>query len=388
MKTYNHLSDSKRNNIALFLNDGKSIGYIAEKLNVTKSTVQREIIRNRRKIEDKMHFGKCPLLKHKCSVCNACKMRHKCMLVQYIYHDDGAIRSASIRKHTANSGPRIPLADFLKIDDELYDLVSKKGHSVEAAWQCSEVLQMVSSLTLRRWIYNGHTKTLVIHLRRKKTYQNKGKYDYSKEKISLNYKRMPLRTIEDYMRFMKEHPDSAVIQTDSVEGKTTDRLAVLTVFHAESKLQVGYLYNRSNSSNEVYGFLRKHTRLLLDSIKGDRPIVFVTDNGVEFASISRLEKMSPRVKVFFARPYCSTDKAGCERNHEFYRYVCPKGYSFDKFTQETVNGVFSNINSYIRESLKWKSPCQIVTETLGDAFLKGTGLTMISPKDVVLRPLF
>ena len=29
MKTYNHLSDSKRNNIALFLNDGKSIGYIA-----------------------------------------------------------------------------------------------------------------------------------------------------------------------------------------------------------------------------------------------------------------------------------------------------------------------------------------------------------------------
>ena len=72
----------------------------------------------------------------------------------------------------------------------------------------------------------------------------------------------------------------------------------------------------------------------------------------------------------------------------FYRYVCPKGYSFDKFTQEIVNGVFSNINSYIRESLKWKSPCQIVTETLGDAFLKGTGLTMISPKDVVLRPLF
>ena len=98
--------------------------------------------------------------------------------------------------------------------------------------------------------------------------------------------------------------------------------------------------------------------------------------------------MSPRVKALFARPYCSTDKAGCERNHEFYRYVCPKGYSFDKFTQETVNGVFSNINSYIRESLKWKSPCQIVTETLGDAFLKGTGLTMISPKDVVLRPLF
>lgn len=237
MKTYNHLSRSKRFNIAQFLNDGKSVGHIATKLELTRSTVQREIIRNRRKIEDKMHFGKCPLLKYKYSVCNACKMRHKCMLVQYIYDDDGASNSASIRKHTANSGPRIPLADFLKIDDELYDLVSQKGQSVEAAWNCSEVLQKVSSLTLRRWIYEGYTKTIILHLRRKKTYQNKDKYDYSKEKISLNYKRMPLRTIEDYRRFMKEHPDSAVIQTDSVEGKTTDRLAVLTIFHAESKLQ-------------------------------------------------------------------------------------------------------------------------------------------------------
>ena len=388
MKTYHHLSDSKRANIALFLNKGESIGRIAKELNLTRSTVQREVIRNRRKKEDSTHFGKCPLLKHKCSVCNACKLRNKCMLAQYIYHDEDASKSASIRKHTANSGPRITLADFRKIDDELYDLVAKKGHSVEAAWQCSEVLRKVSPMTLRKWIDDGHTKTLIIHLRRKKTYQNKDKYDYSKEKISLNYTRMPLRTIEDYRKFMEEHPDSAVIQTDSVEGKKTDKLAVLTVFHAESKLQTGYLYNRSNSSNEVYGLLRKHTRLLLDSIKGDRPIVFVTDNGLEFASISRLEKMSPRVKVFFARPYCSTDKAGCERNHELYRYVFPKGHSFDGLTQEKVNEIFSNINSYIRESLNWKSPCQIVTETLGDGFLKETGLTMISPKDVVLRPLF
>lgn len=388
MTTYHHLSDSKRANIALYLNKGVSIGRIAKELNLTRSTVQREVIRNRRKKEDSMHFGECPLLKHKCSVCNACKLRGKCMLVQYIYHDEGASRSASIRKHTANSGPKITLANFRKIDDELYELVASKGQSVEAAWQCSEVLQTVSSQTLRRWIYGGRTKTLAIHLRRKKTYQNKDKYDYSKEKISLNYKRMPLRTIEDYRRFMEEHPDSAVLQTDSVEGKTTDKLAILTIFHAESKLQSGYLYNRGNSSNEVYGFLRKHTRLLLDSIKGDRPIVFVTDNGVEFASISRLEKMSPRVKVFFARPYCSTDKAGCERNHELYRYVFPKGHSFDGLTQEKVNEIFSNINSYIRESLEWKSPCQIVTETLGDGFLKETGITMISPKDVVLRPLF
>ena len=252
----------------------------------------------------------------------------------------------------------------------------------------SEALQKVSSLTIRRWVYHGFTTVKAIHLRRKKKYQNKDKYDYSKLKSSLNYTRTPLRTIGDYKEFISENPDSVTIQTDSVEGKTTDRLAILTVFHADSRLQKGYLYDRGNSSNEVYAFLKKHTKLLLKSIGGDRPIVFVTDNGVEFASISALEKLSPRVKVFFARPYCSTDKAGCERNHELYRYVFPKGHSFDGLTQKKVDDIFSNVNSYIRESMKWKSPCMVAAEAYGEKFLKKMNLSMIPPRDVTLRPLF
>lgn len=388
MKGYKHLDLCKRVNIALLLNQGKNLTFIAKELKIPKSTIMCEIIRNRCKIESDVHYGACPLLRKKYSVCNACKRRSACMLVQYIYKEAEAAEYASIRKHLSNSGPRIQLDDFKEIDDELSDLVGKKGQSIEAAWHLSEALQKVSSLTIRRWVYHGFTTVKAIHLRRKKKYQNKDKYDYSKLKSSLNYTRTPLRTIGDYKEFISENPDSVTIQTDSVEGKTTDRLAILTVFHADSRLQKGYLYDRGNSSNEVYAFLKKHTKLLLKSIGGDRPIVFVTDNGVEFASISALEKLSPRVKVFFARPYCSTDKAGCERNHELYRYVFPKGHSFDGLTQKKVDDIFSNVNSYIRESMKWKSPCMVAAEAYGEKFLKKMNLSMIPPRDVTLRPLF
>ena len=72
------------------------------------------------------------------------------MLVQYIYKEAEAAEYASIRKHLSNSGPRIQLDDFKEIDDELSDLVGKKGQSIEAAWHLSEALQKVSSLTIRR----------------------------------------------------------------------------------------------------------------------------------------------------------------------------------------------------------------------------------------------
>lgn len=388
MERYHHLNVFVRANISLFLNQGRSPSSIARELNLPKSTVMREIIRNRTKIENVTHYGKCPLLKNRCSVCNACKRRATCMLVQYIYRDGEASAYASSRKHLSNSGPRVSLSEFESIDAELEELVAKKGQSIEAAWHSSTTLQKVSPLTLRRWVYQGFTAVKAVNLRRRKKYRNKEKYDYSRLKSSLNYTRMPLRTIGDYRDFMSRNPDSVTIQTDSVEGKSTDRLAILTVFHSDSRLQAGYLYDRGNSANEVYALLKRHTKLLLKSVGGDRPIVFVTDNGVEFASISSLEKLSPRVKVFFARPYCSTDKAGCERNHELYRYVFPKGHSFDGLNQEKVNAIFSNINSYIRESLDWKSPCMVAAEAYGEKFLGELNLSMIPPRDVMLRPLF
>lgn len=388
MKGYHHLSDCKRHNISLFLGKGTSVASIARELGLSRSTVQREIIRNRSKKEDGSHYGKCPLLRHKYSVCNACPKRTGCLLTQYIYNGDGAHKAASYRKHTANSGPRIPLKDFLALDDRLYSLVAEQGQSVEAAWHSDAALQAVCTRTVRRWIDREYTRAAPINLRRKKRRRYKAEYDYSKRKKSLNYSRLPMRTMEDYLEFMRINPDALVIQTDSVEGKRGDRLAVLTVYHLDSKLQAGYLYNRGNSANEVYGFLERHARLMLESSKGGRKIVFLTDNGVEFAFISRLEELSPRVRVFFARPYRSTDKACCERNHEFYRYVVPKGHSFDTLTQQKVEVIFSNINSYVRESLDWKSPCSVAAGAYGDEFLRKAGISRIPPKEVMLRPLF
>lgn len=65
MKGYKHLDLCKRVNIALLLNQGKNLTFIAKELKLPKSTIMREIIRNRCKIESDVHYGACPLLRKK-----------------------------------------------------------------------------------------------------------------------------------------------------------------------------------------------------------------------------------------------------------------------------------------------------------------------------------
>ena len=92
------------------------------------------------------------------------------------------------------------------------------------------------------------------------------------------------------------------------------------------------------------------------------------------------------LRVYFTNPYRSTDKASCERNHEFIRYVIPKGHSLNNLTQDKVDLLFSHINSYVRESNYNKTPFELIEERFGIDFLNNIGIKKILPQDVLLKP--
>lgn len=191
--------------------------------------------------------------------------------------------------------------------------------------------------------------------------------------------------MDDYQLYIKEYPDHILIQTDSVEGRKGDTLRLLTVMFVETGFQLAFLYHVSNASQEVSTKLlsvmraaRKYT---------SKPLVVLTDNGIEFSKITLIEKVK-NVHVFFADPYKSTDKANCERNHELIRYVIPKGYSLDGFTQKQVNKIMSSINSYARESLQWKKPVSLFRQAFGSGLLQKWQIEDLPDSEVYLRSQF
>ena len=71
---------------------------------------------------------------------------------------------------------------------------------------------------------------------------------------------------------------------------------------------------------------------------------------------------------------------------EYIRKICPKGTSFDKYTQEDICLMMSHINSSARQSLGGLSPMALAKLMLPSELLDYFGLVEIPADEIVLTP--
>ena len=69
--------------------------------------------------------------------------------------------------------------------------------------------------------------------------------------------------------------------------------------------------------------------------------------------------------MFYCDPNCSWQKGSIEKNHEYIRYILPKGTSFASLTQYDCNLIASHINSVPRVSLNNVSPYESSINFIG-----------------------
>ena len=70
-----------------------------------------------------------------------------------------------------------------------------------------------------------------------------------------------------------------------------------------------------------------------------------------------------------------------------YRDIVPKGESFQAFSQDTINLIFSHVNSVRRNSLNGKSPYEVFSFTFGSELADLLGIQRIPARDVIQSPL-
>ena len=164
---------------------------------------------------------------------------------------------------------------------------------------------------------------------------------------------------EDYCAYKENNPNKMILQIDLIIGKKTDKEAILTLFEPKSKLQVGFKVKRT-----VFAINTKIMDLFNDLEKFECQIfeILLADNDAEFSGLPTIETNENGVikfRVFYCDPYASNQKGGCEKNHEFFRYVIKKGVSLETISQDELNEIFSNINSYRRKSLNGKTAYEV-----------------------------
>ena len=118
--------------------------------------------------------------------------------------------------------------------------------------------------------------------------------------------------------------------------------------------------------------------------------VILTDNGSEFLDPVSLEENdddgSLRTRIFFCDPNCSYQKGMLEKNHEYIRYILPKGSSFDSLMPEDVRLMLNHINSASRDSLNAKTPLDAAEFLLPPGFLTALEYGKVQPDEILLKP--
>ncbi len=90
------------------------------------------------------------------------------------------------------------------------------------------------------------------------------------------------------------------------------------------------------------------------------------------------------INIFYCEPYSSWQKGGIERNHEFIRYIIPKGITFDKLTKENIIDMMNNINNVSRRSLNYQTPYYLFYKKYGNEITKKLHLVPIKKDEVNL----
>jgi len=117
--------------------------------------------------------------------------------------------------------------------------------------------------------------------------------------------------------------------------------------------------------------------------------VILTDNGSEFKNPAMLEcddNGIERAKVFYCNPMASYQNPHIEKNHEYIRYILPKGRSFINLTQEQATLAINHINSAARASLNGHTPFQLAQMLMDAVLLAKLSLKLIPADEVHLKP--
>lgn len=410
-----HLTESHRIKIEHYLNENYSYRKIAELLNVNVSTISREVKRNIRTysisnhmvVVECIHKDNCERLKgsskskmcsincpdyelRKCDrfstknakpVCNSCPNNAKCKLARKKY-----IANVANNKYEL----RILLRPKIRITQEQFDFINKlfsekmtKGQSISVIYQNHKDEIMISENTVRNYLKRGLLKSNQLDMIRPRFTANKS----VKRRVIKNVDLLNGRTYEDYINYTKEK-DILIVQLDTVVGKLVDNKKILTIHWPSFHFQIGILLEKLSPSFVNNALMELKNKLGLETYKILFQVI-LTDNGIEFSLLDEIENDENGeliTKVFFCDPYKSSQKGSCERNHEFIRYVLPKGVSFDNLNQKDVDLIFSHINSTPRNSLGFKTPFELFKTAFGIEVLRILNINEINKDDVHLKP--
>ena len=407
-----HLSLSERFDIEDGLSTRKSFKEIARSIGKDCTTISREI-RNHYVVKNTGGIGrqfnnciyrstcpnrgkncnlnnctkfkeqKCNLLNKPPYVCNGCKLKNQCTLTKHFYDAAYANNEYLSNLSEVRSGVMIYQNEIDNLNSILTPLICEQNQSIHQVIINNKNKIMFSDKTIYKYIDLGILNVRNIDLPRKVRFRNRTK---ATTVYKIDKKCLENRTYEDFLNYIKEHPDTPIVEMDSVEGKKGGKV-LLTIHFVNCSFMLAFIRKHNDAQSVIDIFNHLQDILGINKFK-ELFVVILTDNGSEFSNPTEIEfdikTGELRTQIFYCHPSSPFEKGACEVNHELLRRILPKGTSFDDLTQNDINLIMSHINSYKRKKLNNVSPLTMFSTIYGKETVDKLGIQEIEPNSVNL----
>lgn len=424
------MTEDDRKKLDFYLGTGLTPGEAAQRLGRSKSTVVREIVkravpclrgyRSTNRLCAKFDectrikgyggnpkrlfrctpgcFEACPeFVERHCErlevpsrVCNGCEQFRSCPLKKRIYDASGAQANRESLLHESRRGVH-PGEEELAAMDAALTHGLRQGQSIRHVVAANpEVFASVKERTLYDYVNGGLFTAKRFDLPEACSRRPRRK----KRLTKTNAKCRVGRTYREFLEHCRLNGIADWVELDTVVGRVGGK--VLFTLWLPGGLMLAFLRKRRDSRTATRLF-RALRRLAGPELFQRLFSVILTDNGPEFSDPDGIEQPVPAlgpsdrpVKLFYADPYCSSQKPRIERVHRDARRVLEHGVSFDLLDQKDINLVASHVNSYTRGVLGGRCAWDEFAGRCGEEglrFLERLGLRRIPANDVVLDPL-
>ena len=323
-KNYEHLNQNKRDRLQALLSSGCKQKEITKILEVDKSTISREIKRNRRKIRRKKRKIDGPY--------QASTAQHKAYLR---------------RKYAKYQGKKICENDKLKI------YITKK---LKRGWSPDEIsgrmkkekqLFYSSKTAIYEWLYGSQGQYWCKYLYSKRYSSRKRKKTKTKKALIPNRIGLKLRPkgATNKTRYGHFEGDSLVSGK-----KTASKKSLVVIYERKAK------YTDIKKIDSLKPTFFNHAvKKMEDKLKEIKSLTL--DNGIENQYHEKLA-----IPTYFCDSYSSWQKPGVENVNKMIRRFIPKGTDIDDYSNKYVEMIVESLNNKPRKSLNYKTPMEVMKE--------------------------
>lgn len=378
-----HMTLDDRIEIQECLAKGMSFKDIGKRIEKSATTISREVKQHLQahsngytKTDDV-----CPRLLKSPFVCNGCdkKSRSSCPYKRQIYVAKTAQQSYEELLVESRSGVALNKESFYEAEKTISDAV-RNGQHIYHAVKSNDVNVSVSSVY--RYIKSGYYSIGLLDLPRAVKFKARNE----KKSEFVPYWAKQGRTYADFLEFISQNDDVSVVQLDTVIGEIGGKV-IMTIHFVNTDFMVGLLMDNKTAAESASKIAELKKNLKANNFEfGEIAPILLTDNGGEFSIVSSFENDADgnlESHMFFCEPCSPHEKAHIEKNHTLFRDIVPTGTSFDGFTQDTVNLIFSHVNSVKRKQFNGKSAYEMFAFSYSEDLANALGISKIDPKKVV-----